>query len=175
VHCPLSDRHVLPFDSDSSHRTNPLRRSLPHCPTPTLYGYPHAIPTFKFRSAHLHRLAMTAAVRATPQSGRGETSRDKNFSGPTTLATGTDHRDVEEAAHLGADKLMNGASTHQCRCCTGSPAQLVQPGLGVDWHPEDAPAVVGAYRDPQIRQWHVRSMNTNQALAWIEAWPKRWR
>jgi Acetyltransferase (GNAT) domain len=43
------------------------------------------------------------------------------------------------------------------------------------WQPADAPAVVAAYQDPGIRRWHVRSMNENEALAWIEAWPKRWR
>jgi RimJ/RimL family protein N-acetyltransferase len=58
---------------------------------------------------------------------------------------------------------------------------LAQPVLDVDdfvlrpWRPADAPAVVAAYRDPEIRQWHIHSMNENEALAWIEAWPKRWR
>ena len=43
------------------------------------------------------------------------------------------------------------------------------------WQPADVPAVVAAYRDPGIRQWHARSMNEDEALAWIEAWPTRWR
>jgi RimJ/RimL family protein N-acetyltransferase len=42
------------------------------------------------------------------------------------------------------------------------------------WRPADAPAVVAAYRDPGIRQWHARSMNEKEALDWIAAWPKRW-
>ena len=63
----------------------------------------------------------------------------------------------------------------------GSLARLAQPVLDADgfvlrpWEPADAPAVVAAYQDPGIRQWHIRSMNENEALAWIDAWPKRWR
>ena len=63
----------------------------------------------------------------------------------------------------------------------GSLARLAQPLLDAEgivlrpWQPADAPAVVAAYQDPGIRRWHVRSMNENEALAWIEAWPKRWR
>jgi RimJ/RimL family protein N-acetyltransferase len=43
------------------------------------------------------------------------------------------------------------------------------------WQPKDAPAVVAAYSDPGIRQWHDRSMNEKEALEWIAAWPERWR
>jgi RimJ/RimL family protein N-acetyltransferase len=43
------------------------------------------------------------------------------------------------------------------------------------WQPEDAPAVVAAYSDPDIQQWHARSMTENEALDWIAAWPERWR
>ena len=63
----------------------------------------------------------------------------------------------------------------------GSLARLFQPLLDAEgivlrpWQPADAPAVVAAYQDPGIRRWHVRSMNENEALAWIEAWPKRRR
>jgi RimJ/RimL family protein N-acetyltransferase len=42
------------------------------------------------------------------------------------------------------------------------------------WRPADAPAVVAAYGDPEIRQWHDRSMNEREALDWIASWPKRW-
>jgi hypothetical protein len=56
-----------------------------------------------------------------------------------------------------------------------------QPVLDVEgfvllpWQPADAPAVVASYRNPGIRQRHVRTMNEKEALAWIDAWPNRWR
>lgn len=43
------------------------------------------------------------------------------------------------------------------------------------WRAEDAPAVLAAYRDPGIQQWHIRSMHENEVLDWIEAWPQRWQ
>ena len=63
----------------------------------------------------------------------------------------------------------------------GNLARLAQPELDVDdfvlraWRPADAPAVVAAYTDPDIQQWHARSMDMNEALEWIAAWPQRWR
>jgi [ribosomal protein S5]-alanine N-acetyltransferase len=63
----------------------------------------------------------------------------------------------------------------------GSLSRLAQPVLEREgivlrpWQPADAPAVVAAYRDAGIRQWHARSMTEDEALAWIEAWPTRWR
>lgn len=63
----------------------------------------------------------------------------------------------------------------------GSLARLEQPVLEGDgvvlrpWQRADAPAVVAAYSDPGIRQWHARSMDEDEALAWIDAWPTRWR
>jgi ribosomal-protein-alanine N-acetyltransferase len=42
------------------------------------------------------------------------------------------------------------------------------------WQPADAPAIVAAYSDAEIRQWHDRSMNEIEALDWIASWPKRW-
>jgi [ribosomal protein S5]-alanine N-acetyltransferase len=43
------------------------------------------------------------------------------------------------------------------------------------WRPADAPAVAAAYRDPEIRRWHFRSMDEHEARVWIEEWSKRWR
>jgi RimJ/RimL family protein N-acetyltransferase len=63
----------------------------------------------------------------------------------------------------------------------GSLSRLTQPVLDADgfamrpWRPEDAPAVVAAYSDPNIRQWHARSLDVDEALAWIETWSQRWR
>jgi RimJ/RimL family protein N-acetyltransferase len=62
----------------------------------------------------------------------------------------------------------------------GSLARLPQPVLKVDdlvlrpWQPSDAAAVVQAYSEPSIQQWHVRSMSEDEARAWIDAWPGRW-
>jgi len=63
----------------------------------------------------------------------------------------------------------------------GGLSRLAQPVLNIDdlvlrpWQREDAPAVVAAYADPNIRQWHARSMDLDEALAWIETWPLRWQ
>jgi len=63
----------------------------------------------------------------------------------------------------------------------GSLARLEQPVLEGDgvvlrpWQPADVADVVAAYCDPAIRQWHARSMNEDEALAWIDAWAARWR
>lgn len=63
----------------------------------------------------------------------------------------------------------------------GSLARLTQPVLEANgivlraWQPEDAPAVVAAYSDPDIQQWHARSMGENEALDWIASWAERWQ
>ena len=42
------------------------------------------------------------------------------------------------------------------------------------WTAADVPAVVDAYADPAIQQWHVRSMSPEEAGAWVAHWPGRW-
>ncbi|WP_432982663.1 GNAT family N-acetyltransferase [Dactylosporangium sp. CA-233914] len=55
-----------------------------------------------------------------------------------------------------------------------------QPTLAGDgvtlrpWRLADQPAVVEAYSDPGIQQWHCRSMTPDEAAAWLAAWPERW-
>lgn len=66
----------------------------------------------------------------------------------------------------------------------GRLARLTQPTLAAaspagpltvrPWAPADAAAVVDAYADPAIRQWHVRSMTPAEARAWVAHWPARW-
>jgi RimJ/RimL family protein N-acetyltransferase len=62
----------------------------------------------------------------------------------------------------------------------GTMAAMTQPelvGAGVvlrPWRSDDLPAVVAGYADPAIRRWHVRSMDEDEARAWIEHWPGRW-
>jgi RimJ/RimL family protein N-acetyltransferase len=43
------------------------------------------------------------------------------------------------------------------------------------WLPSDSSVVVSAYADPDIRQWHMRSMTNEEATDWIAHWPSRWR
>ena len=56
----------------------------------------------------------------------------------------------------------------------------VQPELFVDdlilrpWRSADVPAVVRAYLDPAIQQWHVRTMSDREAEEWVATWPERW-
>lgn len=63
----------------------------------------------------------------------------------------------------------------------GRMAALAQPVIeaaGVrlrPWQPSDRPAVLAGYADPDIQRWHCRSMTDDEARAWIDAWPNRWR
>ena len=63
----------------------------------------------------------------------------------------------------------------------GTLKALVQPdlhGAGLTlrpWLPSDRATVVNAYADPDIRQWHLRSMTNEEATDWIAHWPGRWR
>jgi ribosomal-protein-alanine N-acetyltransferase len=56
-----------------------------------------------------------------------------------------------------------------------------QPTLRVDeltvrpWQPADASAVVAAYADRDIQQWHARSLTEDEAAAWLSSWAGRWR
>lgn len=62
----------------------------------------------------------------------------------------------------------------------GSLAPRTQPVLTVDelvlrpWLDEDAPAVVAAYADPAVQQWHARSMTAAEAADWVSSWRARW-
>ena len=62
----------------------------------------------------------------------------------------------------------------------GRLARLGQPVLKVDdfvlrpWQAADAPAVAEAYSEPGIQRWHARSLDEEEARAWIESWPDRW-
>jgi RimJ/RimL family protein N-acetyltransferase len=58
---------------------------------------------------------------------------------------------------------------------------LPQPTLEVDeltlrpWRPSDVPAVVEAYRDPEIQRWHGRSMTEAEAADWVRSSSDRWQ
>jgi [ribosomal protein S5]-alanine N-acetyltransferase len=43
------------------------------------------------------------------------------------------------------------------------------------WRGDDAAAVVAAYADRDIQQWHARSMTLDEAAAWLSAWAGRWQ
>lgn len=63
----------------------------------------------------------------------------------------------------------------------GSLTQRDQPDLRAGelllrpWQDADAPAVARAYADPDIQQWHARSMTAHEALEWVRSWSDRWR
>jgi ribosomal-protein-alanine N-acetyltransferase len=42
------------------------------------------------------------------------------------------------------------------------------------WRDADAVALVGAFADPALRQWHMQSIDEGEAPAWIEARRQRW-
>ncbi len=62
----------------------------------------------------------------------------------------------------------------------GSLARREQPVLTVaeltlrPWLNADAPAVVGAYDDPDISFWHGRSMAEDEVADWVGSWSQRW-
>ncbi|MEV1286340.1 GNAT family N-acetyltransferase [Micromonospora sp. NPDC049679] len=62
----------------------------------------------------------------------------------------------------------------------GSLARHEQPSLCADelllrpWARYDATAVVAAYSDPAIQQWHAKTMTVKEACDWIAHWAQRW-
>jgi RimJ/RimL family protein N-acetyltransferase len=71
-------------------------------------------------------------------------------------------------------------STPEAVLSPGCLSSLGQPRLEVEeltlrpWQQSDADALVRAYADPDIHQWHARSMTTADAEAWIDAELERW-
>ncbi|WP_456785807.1 GNAT family N-acetyltransferase [Cellulomonas sp. P5_C5] len=63
----------------------------------------------------------------------------------------------------------------------GTLRSLTQPELDAGrlrlrpWRADDAAAVVTAYTDPDIRRWHTRSMDLDEATAWTTSWVGRWQ
>ncbi|MET0417166.1 MAG: GNAT family N-acetyltransferase [Actinoplanes sp.] len=63
----------------------------------------------------------------------------------------------------------------------GSMSGRPQPEIAGDglllrpWSPADLDAVLTGYADPGIQRWHTRSMDDDEARAWIAGWPGRWR
>lgn len=43
------------------------------------------------------------------------------------------------------------------------------------WEPADVDALVTAYADPAIQQWHARSMTPDEAADWIARWACNWQ
>lgn len=62
----------------------------------------------------------------------------------------------------------------------GSLASLRQSEVAGDgvmlraWRESDRGAVVAGFADPAIQRWHCRSMDDDEALAWIARWPRHW-
>jgi RimJ/RimL family protein N-acetyltransferase len=63
---------------------------------------------------------------------------------------------------------------------SGTLARLRQPDLELTdvvlrpWQASDAPAVVEAFAEPSIRQWHVRSLTEDEAGVWVDSWAGWW-
>jgi ribosomal-protein-alanine N-acetyltransferase len=62
----------------------------------------------------------------------------------------------------------------------GTMSAMEQPELLVDrlvlrpWEEGDAPAVVSAYAEPDIRAWGIRSVDEAEAPEWIASWTVTW-
>ncbi|MET7393095.1 GNAT family N-acetyltransferase [Dactylosporangium sp. NPDC005572] len=63
----------------------------------------------------------------------------------------------------------------------GTLSWSAQPSIPADglllrpWRAADRPAVLAGYADPDIQQWHCRSMTDEEAADWLATWPARWR
>ncbi|BCJ42843.1 acetyltransferase [Actinoplanes ianthinogenes] len=63
----------------------------------------------------------------------------------------------------------------------GTLAAIAQPEIAGDgvllrpWRVTDREAVVAGYADAAIQRWHCRTMTDDEAAAWIDQWPGRWR
>lgn len=63
---------------------------------------------------------------------------------------------------------------------TGAMTAAPQPVLAGDgvtlrpWTPDDVPALVAAYADDAIRRWHVQTLDTGEALAWVRGRHEGW-
>ena len=59
---------------------------------------------------------------------------------------------------------------------SGQPLLPIEPGLELrPWTAADAPAVIAAYTDPDIRYWHARTVDSEaEARALIERWRSAW-
>jgi RimJ/RimL family protein N-acetyltransferase len=59
---------------------------------------------------------------------------------------------------------------------SGQPLLSIEPGLALrPWTAADAPAVIAAYTDPDIRYWHARTVDSEaEARALIERWRSAW-
>ena len=69
-------------------------------------------------------------------------------------------------AVVAAEKLGNASQ----------PTILTGDGLVLrPWEPGDAPTVLDAFADPQIRRWHVRSASSlGEVAGWIDSWMDDW-
>src|SRR5262245_13057330 len=62
----------------------------------------------------------------------------------------------------------------------GTMHRQAQPSLYIEeltlrpWQPSDVPAVVEAYRDHAIQQWHARTMTEDEAARWVRARTDWW-
>ncbi|EST30512.1 hypothetical protein N566_21145 [Streptomycetaceae bacterium MP113-05] len=59
---------------------------------------------------------------------------------------------------------------------SSQPTLPAEGGLSLrPWRPSDAPAVVAAFRDPAIQQWHRRRADSeDEARSWTVAWRAAW-
>jgi RimJ/RimL family protein N-acetyltransferase len=61
---------------------------------------------------------------------------------------------------------------------SGKAQPRIQAGIGLvlrPWSPSDAPAVLEAFADPEIRRWHVRSAaSLDEVETWIDSWVADW-
>ena len=61
-----------------------------------------------------------------------------------------------------------------CLSTQGQPRLVVADLALRPWQSADAPGVARAYADPDIHQWHARSMSLAQAVEWVEYEVGRW-
>ncbi|MFC7614840.1 GNAT family N-acetyltransferase [Actinokineospora soli] len=73
--------------------------------------------------------------------------------------------------------VLTGPALPEGRCATAaSPPCPSTTGCCCALDPADADAVRAAFACPDIQRWHVRRIDSaDEAAAWVETWPLRWR
>jgi [ribosomal protein S5]-alanine N-acetyltransferase len=79
-------------------------------------------------------------------------------------------RQTGRVARLTAPVVTPGTMRERDQPVLSAGTVLLRP-----WVSEDGPAVVEAYADPSIQQWHSQVLDPDEAIAWIAQWEATWR
>lgn len=113
-----------------------------------------------------------------PQRPDGADTTDRGHVGPGRRIRGPDQRGSQRTAHAWETVRMPMLVT--AVMSAGALAGSEQPDLdgeGIQlrpWQLSDVAVLVDAYSDPEIQQWHARSMTATEAQDWVTTRSARW-